>query len=189
MKKCRKMWKVIFQRRMHQRSHRSVPQHRDPKDREVSQPLSLMKHPQDPQHPRKERRRDLTLTTLKRVHLTPTAHPVFTSGTSKEKESDTDATKMGPPGFKQGQWTTDEPDGDHPTTGTSKKRTWTSAEVHAVEKTLMSFIESGKVPGKSECVACIEASPKALKNRTWTGVKFYVKNRITAMQRKAAKRV
>ncbi|XP_019212191.1 uncharacterized protein LOC102080509 isoform X2 [Oreochromis niloticus] len=116
--------------------------------------------------------------------------PCFASGTStKEKESDTDATKMGPPRFKQGQWTTDEPDGDHTTAGTSKKRTWTSAEVQAVEKTLMSFIESGKVPGKSDCVACIEASPKALKNRTWTAVKFYVKNRITAMQRKAAKRV
>ncbi|XP_039463650.1 uncharacterized protein LOC120436869 [Oreochromis aureus] len=61
--------------------------------------------------------------------------PCFASGTStKEKESDTDATKMGPPRFKQGQWTTDEPDGDHTTAGTSKKRTWTSAEVQAVEK-------------------------------------------------------
>lgn len=62
--------------------------------------------------------------------------------------------------------------------------TWTSAEVNAVEKTPMSFIESGKIPGKSECVACIEASLKALKKRSWTAVKFYVTNRITAMQRK-----
>lgn len=44
-----------------------------------------------------------------------------------------------------------------------------------MDMTLMSFIESGKVPGKSECVPCIEASPKALKNKSWTAVKFYVK--------------
>ena len=41
---------------------------------------------------------------------------------------------------------------------TSKKRSWSLAEVHAVEKTL----KCGKVPGKSECVACIKASPEAL---------------------------
>lgn len=62
---------------------------------------------------------------------------------------------------------------------TSKRRRWSSSEVHAVEKTLMAFIVSGKVPRKSECLACIKASPEALKKRSWTGVKFYVKNRIT----------
>lgn len=56
-------------------------------------------------------------------------------------------------------------------------------EVHAVEKTLMNFINSGKVPGKSECIACIMASPEALKQRSWMTVKFYVKNHITAIQR------
>lgn len=30
----------------------------------------------------------------------------------------------------------------------------------------MAFIESGKVPGKSECVACIKASPEAQKKRS-----------------------
>lgn len=53
----------------------------------------------------------------------------------------------------------------------------------------MAFINSGKVPGKQECVACLEASPEALKNRSWKAVKFYVKNRITAIQRESAKRI
>ncbi|XP_054867654.1 uncharacterized protein LOC129349183 isoform X1 [Amphiprion ocellaris] len=72
---------------------------------------------------------------------------------------------------------------------TSKKRSWTQREVRAVEKTLKSFIDCGKVPGKSDCTACIKASPDALKDRSWTGVKFYVKNRITAVRRDSAKRV
>ena len=62
-------------------------------------------------------------------------------------------------------------------------------EIRAVEKTLMHFIESGKVPGKSDCVDCITASPEALENRDWKAVKFYVKNRITAIQRESARRI
>lgn len=61
-------------------------------------------------------------------------------------------------------------------------------EVRAVEKTLMTFIKSGKVPGKAPCVACIKASPEALQQRSWTAVKFYVKNRITAIERESKKR-
>ncbi|KAE8277669.1 hypothetical protein D5F01_LYC24330 [Larimichthys crocea] len=44
--------------------------------------------------------------------------------------------------------------------GTSKKRSWSPGEIRAVEKTLNCFIESGKVPGKSECNACIKASQR-----------------------------
>lgn len=62
-------------------------------------------------------------------------------------------------------------------------------ETRAVEKTLKSFIESGKVPGKADCVSCIEASPKELENRTWKAVKYYVKNKITALKRNSAKRL
>lgn len=61
--------------------------------------------------------------------------------------------------------------------------------MRAVEKTLKPFIECGKVPGKSECVACIKASPGELKDRDWKGVKFYVKNRITAIRRESATRL
>lgn len=53
----------------------------------------------------------------------------------------------------------------------------------------MAFMYSGKVPGKWECIACIKASPEALKERSWTAVKFYVKNRITAIQRESARRI
>lgn len=72
---------------------------------------------------------------------------------------------------------------------TSKKRKWGVHEVKAVEKTLKLFMDCGKVPGKADCVACIKASPTALKDRTWMAIKFYVKNRITAIQREASKRV
>lgn len=74
------------------------------------------------------------------------------------------------------------------TTETSKKRMWTPDEVSAVEKTLKVFIESGKVPGKADCMDCIKASLHQLKTRTWRAVKYYVKNRITAVQRESAKR-
>ncbi|XP_076011575.1 uncharacterized protein LOC143004514 [Genypterus blacodes] len=128
----------------------------------------------------------------------------------RETELDSDAPKTGPARPNRGQQTSDEPgsaepattgpsrskprretesDSYDPKTETSKRRSWSLAEVHAVEKTLMHLIESGKVPGKAECVACIKASPKALEKRSWTAVKFYVKNRIAAIQRKSARRI
>ncbi|MEQ2254055.1 hypothetical protein ILYODFUR_038940 [Ilyodon furcidens] len=71
---------------------------------------------------------------------------------------------------------------------TLTRRSWSQMEICAVEKTLMEFIQTGKVPGKAECDACIMASPEALKNRNWKAIKFYVKNRITAIQRESARR-
>lgn len=64
-----------------------------------------------------------------------------------------------------------------------KRVKWSQEEIQAVEKTLMDCIDSGKVPGKAQCMKCIEASPVALENRTWQAVKFYVKNRIDALKR------
>lgn len=52
----------------------------------------------------------------------------------------------------------------------------------------MDCIDSGKVPGKAQCMKCIETSPVALKDRTWQGIKFYVKNRIDALKRETFKR-
>ncbi|XP_029942327.1 uncharacterized protein LOC115384133 isoform X2 [Salarias fasciatus] len=110
------------------------------------------------------------------------------SGSKKRRqpESHTDDYEGGPSGSKKRR-----PPESHndPQIETSKKRSWTLAEVRAVEKTLKPFIECGKVPGKSECTACLKASPDALKARSWTAVKFYVKNRITALKRQSAKRV
>lgn len=71
---------------------------------------------------------------------------------------------------------------------TSSRRSWSKMEICAVEKTLLDFIQTGKVPGKSDCEACIKTSPEAFKNRDWKAIKFYVKNRITAIQRESAKR-
>ncbi|XP_036437432.1 uncharacterized protein LOC118815426 [Colossoma macropomum] len=67
--------------------------------------------------------------------------------------------------------------------GPCKRTPWSVNEIHAVENHMMRFIQSWKVPGKADCVRCIEAEPLALKNRDWLAVKFYVKNRITALQR------
>ncbi|XP_027889872.1 uncharacterized protein LOC114154727 [Xiphophorus couchianus] len=63
------------------------------------------------------------------------------------------------------------------------KLAWNKAEVQAVEKHLMSFIKKHKIPQKSDCVQCLEAEPRALMNRSWKGVKDYVRNRITTLQR------
>ncbi|MEQ2160441.1 hypothetical protein GOODEAATRI_033761, partial [Goodea atripinnis] len=69
-----------------------------------------------------------------------------------------------------------------------KRLKWNQEEIQAVEKTLMDCIDSGKVPGKAQCMKCIEASPVALKDRAWQGVKFYVKNRIDSLKRESFKR-
>ncbi|XP_023182580.1 uncharacterized protein LOC111606694 [Xiphophorus maculatus] len=69
-----------------------------------------------------------------------------------------------------------------------KRLKWNQEEIQAVEKTLMDCIDSGKVPGKAQCMKCIETSPVALKDRTWQGIKFYVKNRIDALKRETFKR-
>ena len=47
------------------------------------------------------------------------------------------------------------------------------------------FIEKFVVPGKNDCIACINANLEALKERDWRAVKFHVKNKITALKRKA----
>ncbi|XP_005755300.1 uncharacterized protein LOC102215352, partial [Pundamilia nyererei] len=93
----------------------------------------------------------------------------FESGTtnSNEKEHTVEPEKCP---SKTGSLVTPwmmESDNDTPVKGASQKRSWSAVETHAVEKTLKSFIESGKVPGKADCVSCIEASPKELENRTW----------------------
>ncbi|XP_038148754.1 uncharacterized protein LOC119788455 isoform X3 [Cyprinodon tularosa] len=73
------------------------------------------------------------------------------------------------------------PAGTHP----KSKRTWNEAEVSAVEKHLLSFITKQKLPHKDDCVRCLEAEPHALENRSWKGVKDYVRNRITSLQRQS----
>ncbi|XP_067242543.1 uncharacterized protein [Chanodichthys erythropterus] len=64
------------------------------------------------------------------------------------------------------------------------KKKWEDNEVKAVERHMMEFIKTCKFPGKQDCERCIHAEPEALKQRTWTGVKNYVRNRITTLKRK-----
>ncbi|CAI5690128.1 unnamed protein product [Oreochromis niloticus] len=74
-------------------------------------------------------------------------------------------------------------------TVTQTQRTkWSADEIQAVEKTLNAYIRAGKVPGKAQCVECIEASSVALKDRTLKAVKFYVKNRIDSLKRISQKK-
>lgn len=63
------------------------------------------------------------------------------------------------------------------------KHKWDEAEVCAVERHLIHFIQGHKVPQKSDCLQCLEAEPQTLRNRSWKGVKDYVRNRITALKR------
>ena len=42
-----------------------------------------------------------------------------------------------------------------------------------------------KEEGKNDCTACINANLEALKECDWRAVKFHVKNKITALKRKA----
>ncbi|MEQ2211083.1 hypothetical protein XENOCAPTIV_025894, partial [Xenoophorus captivus] len=64
---------------------------------------------------------------------------------------------------------------------------WTDDEVNAVERHMLHFITSCKVPGKRDCDACLQAEPVALKDRDWTGIKYYIHNRIIALKRRMNK--
>ncbi|XP_055022443.1 uncharacterized protein LOC129412454 isoform X2 [Boleophthalmus pectinirostris] len=66
-----------------------------------------------------------------------------------------------------------------------KRRPWEKEEMNAVERHMISFIHSCRVPGKDDCDRCLKSEPEALKNRDWKAIKFYIKNRITALKRKA----
>ncbi|KAL2093743.1 hypothetical protein ACEWY4_011055 [Coilia grayii] len=63
------------------------------------------------------------------------------------------------------------------------KHKWMESEVQAVERHLLKYIKARKIPGKKACTACIMAEPEALKARAWHTVKFYIRNRITVLQK------
>lgn len=69
----------------------------------------------------------------------------------------------------------------------NSKQKWDEAEVHAVERHMMRFIQGHKVPQKLDCIQCLEAEPQALRTRAWKGVKDYVRNRITALKREESR--
>ncbi|XP_060783638.1 uncharacterized protein LOC132890623 isoform X2 [Neoarius graeffei] len=65
-----------------------------------------------------------------------------------------------------------------------KRRLWEKEEINAVEMHLINFLRTCNVPGKDDCDKCLKSEPEALKNRDWKAIKFYIKNRITALKRK-----
>lgn len=65
-----------------------------------------------------------------------------------------------------------------------QKKKWEDSEVKAVESHMMKFIKKCKVPGKQVRERCTHTEPEALKQRTWTGVKDCVRDRITTLKRK-----
>ncbi len=65
-----------------------------------------------------------------------------------------------------------------------KRKMWEKEEIRAVERHMMSFITSCCVPGKSDSDKCLQLEKVALKNRSWSAIKFYVKNRITSLRNK-----
>ena len=70
---------------------------------------------------------------------------------------------------------------------TVKKKQWTKEESAAVQRNMSFFLKKLKVPKKHECTACIDAEPEALKDRDWRAVKFFIKNQISTMRKKAFK--
>ena len=66
----------------------------------------------------------------------------------------------------------------------AKRKKWETKEIEAVERHMMRFIHSLRVPGKMECEKCLLAEPLALKDRDWMAIKFHIHNRIIALKRK-----
>lgn len=71
----------------------------------------------------------------------------------------------------------------HPTVvKRNHKHKWEEAEVNAVERHMMQLIKRLKVPQKIDCIRCLEAEREVLRDRSWKGVKDYVRNRITTLK-------
>ncbi|KAL2076437.1 hypothetical protein ACEWY4_027965 [Coilia grayii] len=63
------------------------------------------------------------------------------------------------------------------------RRKWETVEVAAIERHMMHFIHTGRVPQKRDCDKCITAEQHALGARSWTDVKNYVRNRSITLRR------
>jgi len=62
---------------------------------------------------------------------------------------------------------------------------WSTKEEQAVLRNLSHRIKEMIIPGKQECLECIN-SESDLQRRTWTSVKNFVRNRIIAAKRAAS---
>lgn len=55
---------------------------------------------------------------------------------------------------------------------------WSKEEKEAVFRHLKKFINQKRLPGKLDCLQCIEKSSPVLDSREWQKIKYYVKNVI-----------
>ena len=60
---------------------------------------------------------------------------------------------------------------------TGERRTWSTAEKEAVKRQLGKYFRLKKIPGKADCETAKRNEP-TLHGRSWTQIKFYVKNSI-----------
>ena len=60
---------------------------------------------------------------------------------------------------------------------------WTEQEKAAVERHLQQHILTGKTPDKAACERCLAAEP-LLEGRDWKGIKYFVKNKASALKKK-----
>lgn len=65
-----------------------------------------------------------------------------------------------------------------------KRKRWEKDEILAVERHMMSFITTCRLPGKRDCDKCLQQEKVALKDRNWMAIKFYIRNRIVALKNK-----
>ena len=60
---------------------------------------------------------------------------------------------------------------------TGERRTWSTAEKEAAKRQLGKYFRLKKIPGKADCETAKRNEP-TLHGRSWTQIKFYVKNNI-----------
>ena len=64
------------------------------------------------------------------------------------------------------------------------RRPWTDGEKNAVQRRMAKFIALRKVPGKTDCLLCIEKESPVLRTRTWKHIKYFVHNEIIKINRR-----
>lgn len=67
------------------------------------------------------------------------------------------------------------------------RRKWEKKEHEAVQRQLGRFLNLGKVPGKKDCMRCVDSEQDTLKSRTWIDVKNYIYTTLHSRKRSASR--
>ncbi|KAM9560094.1 uncharacterized protein ACWYII_017030 isoform 2-T2 [Salvelinus alpinus] len=126
-----------------------------------------------------------------RTQLTPVAlapgQPTHRTGTQPTRRTGTQPTRR--TGTQPTRRTGTQPTrrtGTQPTRKNTVRLKGITDEVSAVEKHMMPFIKTSRVPEKRDGLKCLQSEPVALKSRNWSGIKFYV-NRVKRRQSTAGR--